>query len=266
MKAPLLEVHDLSKRYVLRSGFLGRVRGTVSAVERVSFSVGAGETLALVGESGSGKTTTGRALLRLVEPDAGRAMYRPAGAGDPVDLFALSARDMRALRRELTIVFQDPTGSLNPRRTAFETLREVFAVHRIARGRELEDRVVGLFQKVGLGSELWHRYPHQLSGGERQRLGIARALATAPRLVVCDEAVSSLDVSIQAQILNLFSDLQSELGLAYLFIAHDLSVVRYLAHRVAVMHEGRIVETGPTAQVFDEPQHEYTRALLAAAV
>jgi ABC-type oligopeptide transport system ATPase subunit len=262
---PLLDVSDLSKRYVMRTGFLGRVRGEVRAVERVSFRIAAGETLGLVGESGSGKTTTGRALLRLIEPDGGRALYSRADGREPVDLFALAERDLRPLRRELQMVFQDPTNSLNPRRRASDTLSEVLAVHGIARGSELEDRVRALFRQVGLGTELYHRYPHELSGGERQRLGIARALALSPRLIVCDEAVSSLDVSIQAQILNLLKDLQAELGIAYLFIAHDLSVVRYLAHRIAVMHHGAIVETGVTEQVFAEPAHPYTRALLAAA-
>ncbi len=263
--APLVEVLDLSKRYVMRTGFLGRVRGEVRAVENVSFRIASGETLGLVGESGSGKTTTGRALLRLIEPDGGRALYSRPESREPVDLFALAERDLRPLRRELQMVFQDPTNSLNPRRRASDTLSEVLSVHGIARGSELEDRVRALFRQVGLGTELLHRYPHELSGGERQRLGIARALALSPRLIVCDEAVSSLDVSIQAQILNLLKDLQAELGIAYLFIAHDLSVVRYLAHRIAVMHRGAIVETGVTEQVFAEPAHPYTRALLAAA-
>ncbi len=264
--APLLDVSDLSKRYVMRTGFLGRVRGEVRAVERISFRIAAGETLGLVGESGSGKTTIGRALLRLIEPDGGRALYSRPGENEPVDLFTLAERDMRPLRRELQMVFQDPTNSLNPRRRASATLSEVLAVHGIARGSELEDRVCALFRQVGLGTELLHRYPHELSGGERQRLGIARALALSPRLIVCDEAVSSLDVSIQAQILNLLKDLQAELGIAYLFIAHDLSVVRYLAHRIAVMHRGEIVESGETEQLFAEPAHPYTRALIAAAM
>lgn len=265
-RAPaLLEVADLAKHYVLKTPVLGRVRGIVRAVDGISFSMRAGHTLALVGESGSGKTTVGRAILRLVEPTAGCARYWPRGASAPVDLFALREREMRALRRELQMVFQDPFASLDPRRRAGDAVGEVLTVHGLARGSAVEDRTRAAFAQVGLAPELLARHPHELSGGERQRVGLARALVLSPRLIVCDEAVSSLDVSIQAQILNLLKDLQSELGVAYLFITHDLSVVRYLAHDVAVMHAGRIVEMGRVEQIFESPAHPYTRALLAAS-
>ena len=254
----LLEVQDLAKHY--------RVRGArlVRAVDGVSFEIERGSTLALVGESGCGKTTTGRALLRLVEPTRGRALFAPEPGAPPVDLFGLSQRELRRWRRDLQVVFQDPFGSLNPRMTVASAVGEGLRVHGLARGAELEARVAELLDRVGLRPEHGSRYPHEFSGGQRQRIGIARALALAPKLVVCDEAVSALDVSIRAQILNLLAELQRDLGLAYLFIAHDLAVVRHLAQRVAVMYLGRIVESGPAAPLFESPLHPYTRALLAA--
>jgi peptide/nickel transport system ATP-binding protein len=250
-----LEVRGLSKTYP------GASR---PAVDGVSFEIGEGETLGLVGESGCGKTTTARAVLRLSEPDAGSVSYRRGASAEPVDLCALEPRALRPLRRELQIVFQDPLASLDPRRTAGEAIAEGIRLHRLAEGGSVRDRVVELLEKVGVGAELRERYPHELSGGERQRVAIARALAVQPRLVVLDEPVTALDVSVQVQVLNLLLDLQEELGLSYLFIAHDLAVVRYVAHRVAVMKEGRIVETGDVDAVLRSPAHPYTRALVAA--
>jgi ABC-type oligopeptide transport system ATPase subunit len=235
-----------------------------AAVDGVSFEIGERETLALVGESGSGKTTTGRAVLRLLEPDAGSVRYRRGAASDPIELLALSHSGLRPLRRELQIVFQDPLASLDPLRTAGAAIAEGILVHRLARGAAVEERVVELLRKVGLRETLRDRYPHELSGGERQRVAIARALAVEPKLVVLDEPVTALDVSVQVQVLNLLLDLQDELGLSYLFIAHDLAVVRYVAHRVAVMQAGKIVETGPVEEVFERPGHGFTRELLAA--
>ncbi len=250
-----IEVRDLVKRFP----------GSVSAaVDGVSFDVGERETLALVGESGCGKTTTGRALLRLLEPDAGSVRYRRDAASDPIDLLALSQRNLRPLRRELQIVFQDPLASLDPRRTAGAAIAEGIRVHRLARGRAVEERVVELLRRVGLRDDLLERFPHELSGGERQRVAIARALAVEPKFVVLDEPVTALDVSVQVQVLNLLLDLQDELGLAYLFIAHDLAVVRYIADRVVVMQGGKIVETGGIEEIFERPAHRHTRELLAA--
>ena len=262
--APLLDVRDLEKHYPVRRGVLGRRVGEVKAVDGLSFHVDRGETLALVGESGCGKTTAARTLLRLLEPTGGRALYRADPARAPVDLFTLGQRQMRRYRRDLQIVFQDPYESLNPRMSVGRIVGEALRVHGIARGSELEDRVQALLRRVGLRPEAANRFPHEFSGGQRQRIGIARALALEPRFVVCDEAVSALDVSIQAQIVNLLKDLQAELRLSYLFIAHDLSVVRYVSDRVAVMYLGRIVETGTTREVFAAPAHPYTRALLSA--
>ena len=262
--APLLEVQGLTKHFPLRAGFFGRSTGAVRAVDGVDFTLERGETLALVGESGCGKTTVGRSLLRLVEPTAGRALYRVQPASAPIDLFQLSRRTLRPLRRDLQIVFQDPFGSLNPRRTVGDAIGEALRVHKLARGRALEARVAALLEQVGLGPEVRERFPHEFSGGQRQRIGIARALALEPKLIVCDEAVSALDVSVQAQVLNLLRDLQRDLGLTYLFIAHDLSVVRCIADRVAVMYLGRIVELGTASEVFTRPQHPYTQALLSA--
>lgn len=255
----LLEVLDLSVHFSARDGASGRVRGLVKAVDGISFTLRRGETLGLVGESGCGKTTTARSLLRLLEPTGGRVLF----CG--VDVLAMDARTLRAFRGRAQIVFQDPFGSLNPRLTAGGMLEEVLRVHDLAgdaAGRRR--RAVELLELVGLRTEHAGRYPHEFSGGQRQRLGIARALSVEPEFIVLDEAVSALDVSVQAQILNLLSDLKSDLGLAYLFIAHDLAVVEHLCDRVAVMYLGKIVESGPAERLYQTPRHPYTKALLSA--
>ncbi len=257
-ETPLMAVRHLSKRFEVGGGWFGRARTQVKAVDDVSFDIAPGETLALVGESGCGKTTTGRALLRLIEPTAGEIRYR----GE--DFMAMRGEALQRARRELQIVFQDPYASLNPRITVGNAIGEAVRVHGLARGRELHARVNDILERVGLSPDVSDRYPHEFSGGQRQRIGIARALVLRPRLIVCDEAVSALDVSIQAQIINLLRDLQQEFGLAYLFISHDLNVVRHIAERVAVMYLGRIVEDAPAASLFENPRHPYTRALLAA--
>jgi oligopeptide transport system ATP-binding protein len=254
----LLEVRGLKKYFPIRGGFFGRERGAVRAVDGVSFWLSRSETLGLVGESGSGKTTTGRALLRLIEPSAGKALY----AGQ--DVFTMERDELRKLRRRAQIVFQDPFASLNPRMTVGDTIREVLHVHRLARGKAAEMRVRELLELVGLSPSHAERYPHEFSGGQRQRIGIARALSVEPDFIVCDEPVSALDVSVQAQVLNLLESLQRRLGLAYLFIAHDLSVVEHVSDRIAVMYLGRIVEMGSAAAVIHDPRHPYTRALLSA--
>jgi oligopeptide transport system ATP-binding protein len=262
---PLLEVTGLTKHFPITAGVFGRHVGDVRAVVGLDFTLQRGETLSLVGESGCGKTTAGRSLLRLIEPTAGKALYRPREGDAPVDLFRLPQRRLRAMRRDLQIVFQDPFASLNPRITVGNTIGEALRVHGIAKkGDDVDDRVVQLLGKVGLRPDVRNRFPHEFSGGQRQRVGIARALALSPKLIVCDEAVSALDVSIQAQVINLLKDLQEELGLAYLFIAHDLSVVKYISDRVAVMYLGRIVELARTRDLFERPQHPYTQALLSA--
>ena len=261
---PLLVVRDLEKYFPIHKGLFYRHVGDVKAVDGVSFDVGRGETLSLVGESGCGKTTAGRSLLRLIEPTGGTALYHPERGRAPVDVFALPPRGLRALRRDLQIIFQDPYASLNPRITVGEIVGEALRVHGLAKGTELEERVRALLVRVGLRAEAANRFPHEFSGGQRQRVGIARALALAPKFIVCDEAVSALDVSIQAQVINLLSDLKDELGLSYLFIAHDLSVVKYLSDRIAVMYLGRIVELGTRAEIFEDPRHPYTQALLSA--
>ena len=264
MKDTLIEVQGLTKYFPIKKGIFGRHVGDVKAVDGVSFKVGRQETLSLVGESGCGKTTAGRTLLRLYEPTAGSAHYTPEIGDTPVNLFDIDKRQMRAYRRDLQIIFQDPYGSLNPRITVGNTIGEALKVHGVAKGSELEDRVEELLRKVGLRPDVANRYAHEFSGGQRQRIGIARAIALNPKLIVCDEAVSALDVSIQAQVVNLLGDLQEEFGLSYVFIAHDLSVVRYISDRVAVMYLGRIVEQGTTKQIFGDPQHPYTQALLSA--
>lgn len=255
---PLLDVQHLTKHFAVRRGFFARAPQVVHAVEDVSFHVHAGETLALVGESGCGKTTTARAVLRLVEPTSGTVRF------DGVELQSLDAQAMRAMRRHLQIVFQDPYGSLNPRMTVGAAIREGLIVHQLAEGRAADERVAALLAEVGLHPDHAARYPHEFSGGQRQRIGIARALAVEPRLLVCDEPVSALDVSVQAQVINLLRDVQQQRGLAYLFIAHDLAVVSHLADRVAVMYLGRIVETAPRATLFAMPRMPYTQALLSA--
>ena len=252
---PLLRVRGLRKAYPVRRGWMMRVVDHVAAVDGVDLDVAAGETVGLVGESGSGKTTVGRCVLRLVEPDAGTVSFD----GQPV--LTLGAGELRRLRRQMQPVFQDPFASLNPRMTVGQMLTEPLVAHRIARGGEARDRAAEILDKVELGVGDLDRYPHEFSGGQRQRIAIARALVLGPRFLVCDEPVSALDVSIQAQILNLLVDLQQRDGLAYLFISHDLAVVRHVSHRVAVMYRGRIVEQGPAAAVFADPQHPYTQLL-----
>ena len=258
-EAPLLRVEGLRTWFPVRAGVLQRPVAWVRAVDDVSFQVEAGQTLALVGESGCGKTTVGRSLLRLVEPQAGQVWFEGA------DLLALPRAELRPLRRRIQIVFQDPMASLDPRMRVRDLVAEGMQVHGIgASDAERTERVAALLQRVQIEPRQMWRYPHEFSGGQRQRICIARALALEPRLLICDEATSALDVSIQSQVLNLLRDLQQELGLAYLFITHDLGVVRYLADRVAVMYLGQIVEEGETEALFHAPQHPYTQALLAA--
>jgi oligopeptide/dipeptide ABC transporter ATP-binding protein len=259
----LLEVSDLIKHFPVRANPLAALwpaatRRVVHAVDGVSFAIEPGETLGLVGESGCGKTTTGRLVLRAIEPTSGRIVF------EGQDITALPPSQLLPFRRKVQIVFQDPYSSLNPRMTVGRMLAEPIRVHRIAAGPEVEARVRALLDMVGLSAEYVHRYPHELSGGQRQRVGIARALAAGPRLVVADEAVSALDVSVRAQILNLLVELRERLGLAYLFVSHDLGVIRFVSHRVAVMYLGKLAEVAPTAELFKQPLHPYTQALLAA--
>ncbi|MCA9510967.1 MAG: ATP-binding cassette domain-containing protein, partial [Myxococcales bacterium] len=255
---PLLRVDGLEKHFPVTAGVLGRTVGQVKAVDGVSFELGAGRTLGLVGESGCGKTTVGECIVRLLEPTGGRILFGGR------DITHLPQQELRALRRELQIVFQDPFGSLNPRMTVADIVGEALAVHGLARGADVERRVVEVLARVGIPGAWIGRYPHEFSGGQRQRISIARAIALEPRLVVCDEAVSALDVSIRAQVLNLLVALQREMGLAYVFISHDLSVVRHIADDVAVMYLGQIVESAPRAELFAAPAHPYARSLLSA--
>ncbi len=281
----LLDVQDLKMHFPIHSGFLNRVTGHVKAVDGVSFAIYEGETLGLVGESGCGKTTLGHTLMRLYEPTAGQILYESgqlesgqtdsravdsgqlgSGHSGVVDLARLDDRELKRYHREIRMIFQDPYASLNPRLPVLEIIGEVLKVNGLAKGKDLEARVSDIMAKVGLSAHYLHRYPHAFSGGQRQRIGIARALAPNPRLVIADEPVSALDVSVQAQILNLMKDLQAEFNLTYLFISHDLSVVAHISDRVAVMYVGKIVELAPTATLFQRPQHPYTEALLSAVL
>jgi oligopeptide/dipeptide ABC transporter ATP-binding protein len=257
-KAPLLSVKNLTKHYTRKTGVFGGNTGVIRAVEKVSFDVFPGETLGLVGESGCGKTTAGRAILRLIEPTAGSVVF------DGEDVLNLGAGALRKLRRRMQIIFQDPFSSLNPRMTIGSIVREGLTIHSLAEGAEADRRVKQLLQEVGLRPEYAKRYPHEFSGGQRQRVGIARALSVEPSFIVCDEPVSALDVSVQAQVINLLQDLQRDRGLAYLFIAHDLSVVEHIADRVAVMYLGHIVELATARDLYREPLMPYTQALLSA--
>jgi peptide/nickel transport system ATP-binding protein len=263
MTAPLLELRNVRKFYPLARGLFRRIVGQVRAVDDVSFAVEEGEALGLVGESGCGKTTTARCILRAIDPTDGQVLYRTRDE-NVVDLAPMSAGELGPLRREIQMIFQDPFGSLNPRMTLFDNVGEPLLVHGMRNRRERMDRVAELLRLVGLRPEFMHRFPHAFSGGQRQRIGIARALATGPRLVVADEPVSALDVSVQAQVLNLLLELQSRLQLTFLFVAHDLSVVRHICHRVAVMYVGQLVELAETTELFERPLHPYTAALLRA--
>jgi len=255
---PVLEVRDLKKHFPVKKGLLRRTVGQVYAVDGVTFTVNAGETLGLVGESGCGKTTAGRAAMRLVEPTSGSIKV------EGKEIIGLSKSELRPYRREMQIIFQDPFSSLNPRMTAGDIVGEPLLVHGVANKKEREEQVSALFARVGLRPAQMKNYPHQFSGGQRQRIGIARALALGPKLIVGDEPVSALDVSIQAQVINLLMDLQRERGLSYLFISHNLAVVEHISHQIAVMYLGRIVEYADTRSIFTNAQHPYTEALLSA--
>ncbi|NOX44306.1 MAG: ATP-binding cassette domain-containing protein [Caldiserica bacterium] len=256
----LLSVRDLVKHFPAAGDWFAQIfdRRVVRAVDGIGFEIDRGTTLGLVGESGSGKTTTGRIIVRLIEPTRGEILF------DGIDLLKLRGKALKAMRRRIQMIFQDPASSLNPRKTVGQIVAEPLRVHGMVRGKELERRLVRTLELAGLSSRFLNRYPHELSGGQRQRVGIARALAVGPEFIVCDEPVTALDVSIQAQILNLLMDLQDELSLTYLFIAHDLSVVRHVSDRVAVMYLGKIVEIGEVDAIFSAPKHPYTQALLAA--
>ena len=259
MSEPILSVRDLRKHFAVRGGILSRVVDKVHAVDGVSFDIAAGETLGLVGESGCGKSTTGRCILRLIEPSSGEVWFQGA------DVTQMNHGALQALRRDMQIIFQDPYASLNPRLTIGAIIGEALTIHNLTTSRQaLEDRVVQLLETVGLQPDHMRRFPHEFSGGQRQRIGIARALAVEPKLLICDEPVSALDVSIQAQVINLLEDLQEQFGLTYLFIAHDLSVVEHISTRIAVMYLGRVVEIAPSRDLYDTPLHPYSEALLSA--
>jgi len=256
---PLLSVRDLRKHFAIRGGIISRVVDKVHAVDGVSFDIEAGETLGVVGESGCGKSTTGRCILRLIEPSSGEVWFQGA------DVMKMDHNALQAMRRDMQIIFQDPYASLNPRLTIGAIIGEALIIHKLVKSRQaMEDRVVQLLETVGLRPDHMRRFPHEFSGGQRQRIGIARALAVEPKLLICDEPVSALDVSIQAQVVNLFMELQERLGLTYIFIAHDLSVVRHISDRIAVMYLGRITEIATRVQLYKDPLHPYTQALLAA--
>ncbi len=257
MENALLKVQDLKKYFPVTRGFFSRSAGYVKAVDGVSFSIGRGETLGLVGESGCGKTTTGRAILRLIDATGGAVLF------EGIDVLSLDRRELRAMRRQMQIIFQDPYSSLNPRMTVGGMLGEALVVHNLAKGKALRSRVAELLETVGLSPDHARRYPHEFSGGQRQRIGIARALAVEPKFIVADEPVSALDVSIQAQVLNLLQDLKKSFGLTYLFIAHDLNVVAHFSDRIAVMYLGKIVEISDRDRLYANPQHPYTQALLS---
>jgi peptide/nickel transport system ATP-binding protein len=258
----LLDVQDLKMHFPIRRGLLRRIVGQVRAVDGVNLFIREGETLGLVGESGCGKTTTGRAILRAYEPTSGKVLFRQNG--DMIDVVKLNRAEMKALRRDMQIIFQDPFSSLNPRMTVLDIVSEPMVVHEKLSSDELKQRVSELLRRVGLRPEYMNRYPNAFSGGQRQRIGIARALALNPKLIVCDEPVSALDVSIQAQVINLLKELQGEFGLTYLFIAHDLAVVEHISDRIAVMYLGRVVELADSEVLYARPLHPYTEALLAA--
>ena len=260
---PLLRVRGLCKYFPIRSkGFFKKLVGHVRAVDNMNFDLMPGETLGIVGESGSGKTTAARTILRALRPTAGSVDFRLDGR--QINISSLGERELRPLRPHMQMIFQDPFSSLNPRMTVGDIVGEPLVIHRMAKGTELTDRVEAMLSKVGLKPEHRQRYPHAFSGGQRQRIGIARALIMQPKLIVADEAVSALDVSVQAQVINLLQDLQEEFKLTYIFVAHDLSVVKHICDRVAVMYAGKIVELAPTDELFEDPKHPYTRALLSA--
>jgi len=258
MAEPLIKVENLKKYFPVKGGVLSKTIGWVRAVEDVSFHISKSETLGLVGESGCGKTTVGRSILRLIEPTSGMIVF------EGVDLCSLGKKEMRAMRRQMQIIFQDPFASLNPRMTVASIVGEPLTIHKVARGQEKQERVAELLRRVGLQPEHMSRYPHEFSGGQRQRIGIARALALNPKLIVGDEPVSALDVSIQAQVINLLEDLQDEFHLSYLMIAHNMSVVQHICDRVAVMYLGRVAELAANAELYSNPLHPYTVALLSA--